>query len=74
MPIPAVDEEDLVLVFRDDLNPGADLDQNGCGLEPDRRHGDLDLHVDLRAADAGTGEGHEQRGRRRARDGKPDSH
>jgi hypothetical protein len=43
VPVPAVYEEDLLVVFRHNLYTGADFDQSGCGFESDCRYADLDL-------------------------------
>jgi hypothetical protein len=56
VPVPAVHEEDLLLVFRDNLYAGADFDQSGCGFEPNCRDADLDLQVHLRGAGLGIGD------------------
>jgi len=53
VPVPAVHEEDLLLIFRHDLYAWADFDQNGCIFEADCRHADLHLKVYLRSAGSG---------------------
>ena len=55
VPVPAVHEEDLLLIFRHDLYAGADFDQRGCGFEADCRYADLHLKVHLRGAGSGKG-------------------
>jgi len=56
VPVPAVHEEDLLLVFWHHLNAGADFDQRGCGFEADCRYADLHLKVHLRGAGSGKGD------------------
>jgi hypothetical protein len=56
VPVPAVHEEDLLLVFRNNLDTGADLDQDGRVFKPDCRYADLDLKVDLRFTGSGKGD------------------
>jgi hypothetical protein len=56
VPVPAVHEEDLLLIFRHNLYARADFDQNGCGFEADCRYADLDLKVHLRSAGSGKGD------------------
>ena len=74
VPVPAVHEEDLLLVFRNDLDTRADFDQNRRGFEPDCGCADLDLKVHLRFTASGKGDRQQQRRDRHAWDGKLDSH
>jgi hypothetical protein len=56
VPVPAVHEEDLLVVFRHNLDTGADLDQDGRVFKPDCRYANLDLKVDLRFTGSGKGD------------------
>jgi hypothetical protein len=56
VPVPAVHEEDLLVVFRHNLDTGTDLDQDGRVFKPDCRYADLDLKVDLRFTGSGKGD------------------
>jgi len=56
VPVPAVHEEDLLIVFRYNLHPGADFDQNRRGFKADGWDADLHLQVHLRGAGLGKGD------------------
>jgi hypothetical protein len=56
VPVPAVYEEDLLVVFRHNLHTWADFDQGGRGFKTDCWYADLHLKVHLRCTGSGKGD------------------